>query len=198
MTEKSKVALILDLGGVIVDHDNNVMFDAVSALLAAHPSRAALAEDIRASGIGNGGRDAAALFDLLRGKYGSDASLADFLKAWSCHFTLKPEMADFVRAWRAHSPLVLCSNTNAAHWDHICAHYSIDKMVSAAVLSHEIRCEKPQPEIYLAAARAHGKKPEQCLFADDTPAYVEGARKLGFKAHHFQGRAGLEAMLAAG
>ena len=188
--------LILDLGGVIVDHDNNVMFDAVSALLDARPPRAALAEDIRASGIGDGTRDAAGLYELLRAKYGGPAPLGDFLKAWSCHFTLKPEMAEFVRGWRAHSPLVLCSNTNAAHWDFIRAHYGIEKMVSAAVLSHEVRAEKPSPEMYLAAARAHGAAPEQCFFADDALAYVEGARKLGFKAHHFQGRAGLETALA--
>ena len=186
-------ALILDLGGVIVDHDNAVMLDRVAALLKRPVSHADIAAAIKASGIGAGRVDAAGLFGQLRDAHGSDAVLAEFLDAWSCHFTLKRDVFDYLDDLRASSPLVLCSNTNGAHWDHIVAHYGVDRLLTAAILSHEVHCEKPDADIYLAAARAQGRPPEECLFVDDVIANVDGAARLGFLTHHFQGLAGLRA-----
>jgi putative hydrolase of the HAD superfamily len=44
---------------------------------------------------------------------------------------------------------------------------------------------KPDPEIYLRAARALGLPPEACLFVDDLTVNVEGALHVGMKALRF-------------
>lgn len=65
------------------------------------------------------------------------------------------------------------------------------------VVSGEIGCIKPAPEIYHRLLDTHGLDAADCLFIDDTPANVEGARAVGMHVHHFTGAAGLRAALEA-
>lgn len=49
------------------------------------------------------------------------------------------------------------------------------------VLSSKVRLRKPNPEIYLEAARRIGTKPENCAYVGDNPIRdVEGCRAAGF------------------
>lgn len=179
--------LILDLGGVIVDHQNPVSYDRLIDLLDAHPTHAELAAFIEGSGIGRGAATAEVLFDRLRERYGSAASPEAFLDAWTCHFSLNDDVFRLLEATRATRPIVLCSNTNAAHWDFLNRRYGLDQLAQKAVLSHECGFEKPSPQIYLLAAAAHSCEPAECLFVDDLAVNVEAAKSLGFLTHHFTG-----------
>jgi HAD superfamily hydrolase (TIGR01509 family) len=115
------------------------------------------------------------------------AAEAEFLDAWTCHFTLKPDVYKLLEAMKATRPFVICSNTNAAHWDFLNRRCGLDRLAAKAILSHECGCEKPAPEIYRLAAAAHGREPSECLFVDDLAAQVEAAKALGFHTHHFMG-----------
>ena len=42
--------------------------------------------------------------------------------------------------------------------------------------------EKPNPRIYRLACERLGVEPAECLFVDDQPAFVEGARAAGLDA----------------
>jgi epoxide hydrolase-like predicted phosphatase len=55
----------------------------------------------------------------------------------------------------------------------------IDGMFDAVVLSGREGVRKPEPEIYLLAARRLGVRPQTCVFVDDVPVNVEGARAVG-------------------
>jgi FMN phosphatase YigB (HAD superfamily) len=189
--------LILDLGGVIVDHDNAMSYDRLIGLLEERPTRAELAALIAASGIGDGSLKADDLFARLRELYGSSATGQEFLDAWTCHFTLKEDVYRLLEAAKTSRPFVICSNTNAAHWDYLNRRYGLDSLAASAVLSHECGCEKPGSEIYLLAAAAHGREPEECLFVDDLTVNVEAARALGFQTHHFTGYDGFRRVFEA-
>jgi putative hydrolase of the HAD superfamily len=177
--------LILDLGGVIVDHDNAKCYQRLTELLIARPTYVDLAAFIAGQGVGVGRTTAEDLFERMRERYGSEASQAEFVDAWSCHFTLKEDVYGLLESMRGERPFVICSNTNAAHWDYLNKRYRLDGLALAAILSHEVKCEKPSAEIYLRAAAAHGGKPEDCLFVDDVKANVAAAETLGFHTHHF-------------
>jgi putative hydrolase of the HAD superfamily len=56
--------------------------------------------------------------------------------------------------------------------------------VDAVLLSVEVGAEKPKPAIYLAALEAVGAQPEQAVFVDDQPAYLDGAAALGIRTFH--------------
>jgi epoxide hydrolase-like predicted phosphatase len=55
----------------------------------------------------------------------------------------------------------------------------VDGMFDTVVLSGREALRKPQPEIYLLAAQRLLVEPEACVFVDDVPANVEGARAVG-------------------
>jgi putative hydrolase of the HAD superfamily len=53
---------------------------------------------------------------------------------------------------------------------------------SAAVFSCDIGTVKPEPGIYRLCLKLLGSEPEECIFIDDVPANIEGARLLGMHA----------------
>ena len=48
------------------------------------------------------------------------------------------------------------------------------------MISAEEQIAKPDPAIYLRTCRRLGPMPAECLFIDDVPANVDGARRAGF------------------
>jgi HAD superfamily hydrolase (TIGR01509 family) len=45
---------------------------------------------------------------------------------------------------------------------------------------------KPEPQVYYLAAQSLGVEPQEALFIDDFVENVEGARRVGMQALHFQ------------
>ena len=49
----------------------------------------------------------------------------------------------------------------------------------AIVSAEDVRCGKPDPEVYLTAASRVGVSPERCVVVEDAVAGIEGARRAG-------------------
>lgn len=58
---------------------------------------------------------------------------------------------------------------------------AIDSYLSAVVAMEDTRRGKPDPEVFLLAARRMGVRPERCLVLEDAPAGVQAARAAGMK-----------------
>jgi len=73
----------------------------------------------------------------------------------------------------------------------------LGELVDVALSAAMIGTAKPAPEAYQAIARALGVPPEACLFVDDRPECVEGARRVGMRAWLLdrRGRGGGEGQL---
>ena len=66
------------------------------------------------------------------------------------------------------------------------------------VFSVEEKVIKPNPVIYNRLTERYGLVPQECLFIDDMPRNVEGARQQGWQAYQFSGDApALRQMFAA-
>lgn len=89
--------------------------------------------------------------------------------------------------YRGLRPLILLSNTNEIHWDHIERSWSISQKFDHLILSFQIKSMKPDSKIYLEAVAKSGQRPGDCFFVDDVPANVEGAKKCGIDAVLFEG-----------
>jgi HAD superfamily hydrolase (TIGR01509 family) len=50
------------------------------------------------------------------------------------------------------------------------------------IRSGQVGVRKPGPEIYRLTADRLGVRPDECVFVDDIPANVEGARAVGMWA----------------
>jgi putative hydrolase of the HAD superfamily len=55
------------------------------------------------------------------------------------------------------------------------------EIFDAIVISGDVRMRKPDPEIYLHAAKAIGLRPEECVFVDDLAQNVDGAKAVGME-----------------
>lgn len=60
-------------------------------------------------------------------------------------------------------------------------HLCLDGKFDAVIGDEDIRRGKPDPEIYLKAAKKLGVSRKRCLVFEDSPAGVESARKAGMK-----------------
>ena len=83
--------------------------------------------------------------------------------------------------------LVLGSNTNAIHANHFVRQF--DTLLSrfdALVFSHEVGAMKPAAAFYDQCVAVSGSPAERCLFIDDMPENVQGAKERGLQALHFR------------
>jgi 2-haloacid dehalogenase len=69
--------------------------------------------------------------------------------------------------------------------------FSFLRDFEGVVVSGEERLLKPEPAIYRTLLDRHGLTATDCLFIDDSPKNVAGARAVGMHAHHFTSPAAL-------
>ncbi len=188
--------LIFDLGGVLIRHDNDLLYDRLAACCAdpaaARPRMPACLED---EAIGTGRVSVEALHARLAAEHGFAGGYSHFLDLWSSHFSAEPGMAQLVCALARRHRTVLFSNTNAAHVAHIKANYQVFDHVHAAYLSYELGLVKPQPASFLKVLQFEGRRAEECVFIDDRAENTAAASALGIKTVTFAGRDDLLARL---
>lgn len=81
--------------------------------------------------------------------------------------------------------LVLLSNTCVSHYEWIRDRFEVLNRFDALVLSFETGAIKPEDKIYSRALQAIDCAPEECLYFDDIPAYVDAGRRFGLQAEVF-------------
>jgi putative hydrolase of the HAD superfamily len=62
----------------------------------------------------------------------------------------------------------------------------VDEIFETVVDSGFVGCRKPESRIYELTLERLGEPAKACLFIDDVLVNVEGARKAGLHAVHFQ------------
>lgn len=104
-------------------------------------------------------------------------------------FSLKVDMLPLIaRLTRLRCGLGILSNTCGPHWEHLTQVAGYGVLTSGfdtIVLSHEVGCRKPEPEIFATAARMAGVAPGRIFFTDDIEEHVVAARSVGWDAEVF-------------
>lgn len=74
--------------------------------------------------------------------------------------------------------------TSASRWDveTLLAHLGLRRHFEVIVTAEDVRLGKPDPEVYLEAARRLGAPPAACLVFEDSLVGVEAARRAGMRA----------------
>ena len=72
-------------------------------------------------------------------------------------------------------------------------------LVDGAIFSYEVKVIKPDAAIYEALCKKYNLIPEECVFLDDLPANIDGAKAIGMQGIVFTGlKEALEELKKAG
>jgi FMN phosphatase YigB (HAD superfamily) len=189
--------VFLDLGQVIVSFDRDRAI--AQAIATSGGDSAAVAEMLLDldwhDALERGAVDWAGFHAEFCRRTGTAPDSAALAHAVSDMFSLKTDMLPLItRLTRAGCGLGILSNTCGPHWDHLTqvAGYGVLKNgFDTIVLSHEVGCRKPEPEIFATAARMAGAAPERIFFTDDIEEHVVAARAAGWDAEVFNSALGL-------
>jgi putative hydrolase of the HAD superfamily len=118
--------------------------------------------------------------------------------AFADMFTANDDVCSLVPLLKGTYRLLVGSNTTELHAVQFKQQFA-DTLshFDALVLSYEIGARKPQPAFFEHCQRLAGSSPQECLFIDDLPANVAGARACGWHGIVYDKSADLRRQLAA-
>lgn len=123
----------------------------------------------------------------LSGILGLRVDYRQFCDLWSSIFLPDPLVPEtLLECLKQRYRLLLLSNTNAIHFSMVREKYPILRHFHDLILSFEVGAMKPDPRIYQEAIQRSGCRPQECLFIDDIPLYVEAGKRAGMDAVQFQ------------
>ena len=179
-------AVLLDLGNVLVFHDNALLFTRLGAR--AGLSGAEVGQRLAGAGwtaANRGLLDAEGIRqDVCRG-LGVDLPMAEFAPLWSSHFTLHTAVLPRVEGLVGRVKLGLVSNTNALHAAYLKPLLPLLRRFDSVVMSCEVGHVKPEPDIFRLALEGVGCEPHEAAFFDDLQEFVDTANALGIRGHLF-------------
>ena len=188
--------IIFDLGGVILDLDENATFNEL----------AKIGIDVRQTIHSTELQQILSKFDI--GVY----TAATFRKKMKEFFHIEKQTDEkFDSIWNAmlldiprerieaieqvkkHYKIFLMSNSNEIHYDLYVrdlqlrfGYQEFDELFNKAYFSFDIHLEKPDPRFFEFILDHEGLNPEETLFIDDTAENIEAAKRLGIKTYHIR------------
>lgn len=186
---------MFDLGGVIVAHDNALLYRTVAGRCATGVDPALIRRIAEHPLYGTGEKPIGQMHRELVDQAGYVGDWAAFVTDWSCHFTMDWSMLDLVEMLARDRRVLLFSNTNAEHWSYLVGVTGGRLARIEHYLSHEIGMLKPSPAAFAEVARRSGVDPAGTVFIDDIEINVMGARAAGFQGITFTGQAALRTAL---
>ncbi|WP_227268697.1 HAD family hydrolase [Roseobacter weihaiensis] len=89
-------------------------------------------------------------------------------------------------------PIHAITNWSAETWpEGLKVHRRLGDVFGTTIVSGAHGLMKPDPRIFQLLCDSADVRPEDCVFIDDSPRNVEGARAVGMDAIHFTGAEGL-------
>ncbi len=92
---------------------------------------------------------------------------------------LFPGARELLAELNGKAKLGLASMNNRAVIDHLLDHFELKKTFGKVVTVDEVKKTKPNPEIFLIAAKELGAKPEDCAVVEDSIFGVQAAKAGG-------------------
>lgn len=179
------LAVVFDLDGTLVDSEPNY-FEAGRQLLAGQGvTDFTWQEHERYVGIST-----AETLAVWREKYGLgtplDALLAEknrrYLELAAAHTHAYPQMRAFVE--RLHEqgvPMAVASGSSRAAIEAILRGTGLDALLTTVVSADEVDQGKPEPDVFLEAARRLGVEPADCVVLEDAAPGAVAAYKAGMR-----------------
>ena len=202
--DRAPLAILLDLGGVLVDvsfaralrYWHTCTADPTRIVLQSTSPGLAASNDLAAQMVSDaaieqayerherGEIDFCALADALECKLQLNLSEEQWRHGWNAALGESlPGAMTLVRRAAEQWPVFLFSNTNATHHAHWCVQHSeLLAPLRAIFVSNELGLRKPDPCAYRAVASRIGVDADRICFFDDREQNVKGARQAHLQA----------------
>ncbi len=174
-------AVVFDLDGVLIDSER-LWDQARREVVARHDGR--WLDDATAAMQGMSSpewsgylRDTLAV-DLTQDQI-IDLVVADLLERYRRALPLLPGAIQAVRRIGQRWPLGLASSANRVVIDYVLAAAGLREAFQATVSSEEVPRGKPEPDVYLEAARRLGQSPQACAAVEDSASGIRSAIAAG-------------------
>ncbi|WP_229819867.1 HAD family hydrolase [Streptomyces abikoensis] len=179
------LAVIFDLDGTLVDSEPNY-FEASRAVLAHHGVRAFGWDDhLRFVGIGT-----LETLETLRRENRLDVPVDEllaelnraYLELAGTRTETFPRMRTYVeRLYGAGVPLAVASGSSRRIIRTVLECVGLTDRFAAVVSAEEVPRGKPEPDVFLEAARRLGAEPRGCVVVEDAPPGAEAAHRAGMR-----------------
>ncbi|MBP9732815.1 MAG: HAD family phosphatase [Candidatus Omnitrophica bacterium] len=123
-------------------------------------------------------------------------SYLEFGEIWNDIFKENREVSRLIRDLRKRGfRLILVSNTNKLHFDHIAKTYPVMKHFHHHVLSYKIKTRKPERKMFRGALAVSKAKKHEIFYTDDRSDFTDAAAAHGVHVHTFKHASGLKRAL---
>jgi HAD superfamily hydrolase (TIGR01509 family) len=190
--------VISDLGKVILFFDNQIFFRKMAEYCPY--SAQDIAERVHwhrdlIRSFDTGKIEPAGFYREVIQRLGAKVGQDTFFRVYCDVFSPNPPVLDILRKLKTRYKLVLLSNTDVIRFGFIKKKFPEIFIFDDYVLSYEVGYMKPHPEIYQEALKKARVRAEECVFLDDLPENVTGARRVGMDAILYGPQTDLEARL---
>ncbi len=191
-------AVLLDLGNVLVFHDNALLFSRLGARAGLEP--ADVARRLTGAGWTDANRGVLGAEGIRRDvcrALGVELPMPEFAALWSSHFTVHDAVLPRIEGLLGRVRVGLVSNTNALHVAYLRPRLPLLQRFDSVVMSCEVGHVKPEPAIFRRALEDVGCAPHEAVFFDDLPEFVHAAEALGMQGRLFTTADAFDAQLKA-
>lgn len=185
MSATGPTAVVFDLDGTLVDSEPNY-YEAGRRVLDRHGVPDFTWED-HAGFLGVGTRET---LRTLRARYGLAAPVAELLAEKNAEYVrlaraateAYPQMRKLAEmVYAAGCPTAVASGSSRAAIEAVLPAAGLDGLFTTLVSAEEVARGKPEPDVFLAAARRLGVRPADCTVVEDAPPGWEAARRAGMR-----------------
>ncbi|TDI72698.1 MAG: hypothetical protein E2O82_07620 [Betaproteobacteria bacterium] len=184
MNQENK-AIIFDVGGVLLDYDRDNLLNNISRMCDKHTRSETVASLINGLELSRGVNTPKTLYDELKVNHGLSTSFEELANYWNGGLSGRDWVADLLADLSTQTTLIILSDTNAMHWDHITDNILDLNLFSHVFVSHQSGMMKDSRAIFDLVIEKIDFEPAQLLFIDDTLSNTMHASDSGMAIHHF-------------
>ncbi|UQA97148.1 HAD family hydrolase [Streptomyces halobius] len=180
-----RAPVIFDLDGTLVDSEPNY-YEAGRRLLAGY-GVTDFSWEHHSRFIGIGTRET---LEILTREFGIDAPVEEllavknrtYLELARAHTEVFPEMRGFVeRLYAAGHPMAVASGSSRAAIEAVLDGTGLDSLLTTIVSAEEVARGKPEPDVFLEAARRLGVEPAHCVVLEDAAPGALAAHRAAMR-----------------
>jgi FMN phosphatase YigB (HAD superfamily) len=184
-------AIIFDVGGVLLDYDRHDLLSKISRMCRLQTRVETVASLLSTLELSRGVNTPRTLYNELKDHHGLSISFEELADYWTGGLSSREWVSALLTDLSTQTTLIILSDTNAEHWDHITENILDLNLFSHVFVSHQSGMIKDSRAIFDHVIEEIAFAPEQLLFIDDTLSNTIHATACGMATHHFKNKDGM-------